>query len=51
VVIAAEQGALLLLAGAVYIVTASLLRVEEVRVLWRAAPSIRRQAAITQEAA
>lgn len=48
---AMEQGILLLASGGVYLVAASLLRIEEVRVLWRFAPSTRRRPAITQEAA
>jgi len=51
IVTAAEQAALLLTAGAVYLVAAFLLRIEEVRALWRFAPSTRPQPAITQEAA
>lgn len=49
--IAAEQAALLLAGGGVYVIVASLLRIEEVRVLWRFGPSIQRHPAISQEAA
>ena len=51
VITAAEQMALLLASGGVYVVVASLLGIEEVRVLWRAVPSVRSRRAITQEAA
>ena len=47
----AEQGMLLLASGGVYLIAASLLRIEEVRALWRFAPATPRQPAITQEAA
>ena len=46
-----EQAMLLLASGGIYVIAASLLHVEEVRVLWRALPALRTQRAITQEAA
>ncbi len=48
---AAEQITLLLASGGVYVVVASLLGIEEVRVLWRAVPSVQSRRAVTQEAA
>jgi putative peptidoglycan lipid II flippase len=51
VLMAVEQAALLLTAGGVYLMAASFLRVEEVRVLWRLIPVARSRPAVTQEAA
>jgi len=51
VLTAAEQGVLLLASGGVYLIAATLLRIDEVRVLWSFAPVTQRKPAITQEAA
>jgi peptidoglycan biosynthesis protein MviN/MurJ (putative lipid II flippase) len=52
ILVAAQQTVLLLVSGGVYLVVASLLRVDEVRALWRFAMlPARRRPAIAQEAA